>query len=124
MALPDLSKSEYEVLRILWREGDLSFRGVHDRLSNGWAYTTTKTVMDRMVKKGLLTREKVGGVFSYTALVTRPEGLAKMVRFFAERVLEVESAAVVALFADNQGMSSCEVNELEELVGTLEAPAA
>ena len=120
MALPDLSKSEYEVLRILWSEGDLTFRGVHDRLSNGWAYTTTKTVMDRMAKKGLLFREKVNGVFSYKALVSRPQGLARMVNFFAQRVLEVDANAVVAMFADNQGMSQGEVSELKELVNSLE----
>ena len=119
MSLPDLSKSEYEVLRIMWRQGDSSFRAVHDQLQNGWAYTTTKTVMDRMVKKGLLAREKSSGVYCYSPLVSRPQGLAKMVNFFAKSVLEVDASAVVAMFADNQGMDGSEVKELKKLVKAL-----
>lgn len=120
MSLPDLSKSEYEVLRILWKEDELSFRGVHERLSNGWAYTTTKTVMDRMAKKGLLQRYKSEGVFCYKTMLSRPQGLARMVQFFAQRVLEVDTNAVVAMFADNQGMSGSELKELKQLVSNLE----
>ncbi|WP_159931045.1 BlaI/MecI/CopY family transcriptional regulator [Oceanicoccus sp. KOV_DT_Chl] len=119
MALPDLSKSEYEVLRVLWRQGDSSFRAVHEQLDNGWAYTTTKTVMDRMVKKGLLQREKSDGVFTYQAQISRPQGLAKMVRFFASNVLEVDTNSVVAMFTNNQEMSKAEVKELKDLVNTL-----
>jgi BlaI family penicillinase repressor len=116
--LPELSKSEYDILRILWKEGRQSVRELHDRIqeTSGWAYTTTKTMMDRMVQKGLLSRESFHGIFLYTPLISRPAGLAKMVQFFADRVLELDSQEVVAMFAQSQAITSEEIQELEELL--------
>jgi BlaI family penicillinase repressor len=116
--LPELSKSEYDILRILWKEGRQSVRELHDRIqeTSGWAYTTTKTMMDRMVQKGLLSRESFHGIFLYTPLISRPAGLAKMVQFFADRVLELDSQEVVAMFAQSQAITPEEIQELEELL--------
>lgn len=33
--LPDLSKAEYEVLRVLWKDKSCSVRELHDKLTNG-----------------------------------------------------------------------------------------
>lgn len=114
--LPELSKAEYEVMRVLWKHKELSVRELHDKLTNGWAYSTTKTVMDRMVKKELLRRENFHGVYVYKPLVSRPAGLARMVSFFANSVLELDASTVVAMFAKNQSLSKEELKELEELV--------
>lgn len=116
--LPDLSKAEYEVLRVLWKAKAFSVRELHDKLTNGWAYSTTKTVMDRMVKKELLSRENFHGVFIYKPLISRPAGLARMVHFFANSVLEQDTSSVVAMFANNQSLSTEEMDELSALVET------
>ena len=52
--------------------------------------------------------------------MSRPQGLARMVQFFAQSVLEVDTSAVVAMFADNQGMSGSELKELKQLVNNLD----
>jgi BlaI family transcriptional regulator, penicillinase repressor len=115
---PDLSKAEYDILRVLWKDGRRNVREVHDRLQPvyRWAYTTTKTMMDRMVVKGLLSREEFHGVFLYNPLVSRPAGLAKMVEFFADRVLELDAGAVVSLFARSKAITPDEIRELEMLL--------
>lgn len=112
----ELTKTEYQVLRVLWKQQPLSVREVHDRLNNNWAYTTTKTLMDRMAAKGLLTRESYHGVLVYQPTLSRPEGLVKLVRFFAEKVLEVEHDEVVSMFTDSRTYSSEEVEQLRKLL--------
>lgn len=112
----ELTKSELSVLQVLWKDTPLSVREVHDRMSNGWAYNTTKTVMDRMTQKGLLERTQVHGVFVYHTQVTRAQGLASWVRFFADRVLELDDRAVVNLFADSELYSEEELQELQHLL--------
>ncbi|MBN2001116.1 BlaI/MecI/CopY family transcriptional regulator [candidate division KSB1 bacterium] len=116
--LPELSKAEYDILRVLWKNGRQSVREVHDVLQTtyGWAYTTTKTMMDRMVVKGLLNRDNFHGVFLYNAEISRPVGLARMVEFFADRVLEMDAGAVVSLFARSKAISPAEIKELEKLL--------
>ncbi len=123
--LPDISKAEHDVLRFLWQDGQQSVREVHDKVTKatGWAYTTTKTVMDRMVAKGLLQRENFHGVFIYKPMISRPEGLAKMVRFFTERVLEMDQLSVVAMLQGSGALSPGEVDELTRLVADDEPPA-
>jgi predicted transcriptional regulator len=116
--LPEVARSELEVLKVLWEEGRLSAREVHERLAagQGWAYSTTRTVLDRMVKKGLLERGSFHGVYLYQPRISRPLGLARLVRDFAERVLELDSAAVLPLFARSEALSEEEVAELSRLL--------
>jgi BlaI family transcriptional regulator, penicillinase repressor len=115
---PELSKAEFDILRVLWKHGKLSVREAHDhvRQINGWALTTTRTVMDRMAKKGLLDKQDYHGIFLYTAMMTRPAGFAKMVRYFADHVLETDAASVVAMFSNTKTISPEEIEELKQLL--------
>ena len=119
--LPDLSKAEYSILRVIWKQGDQTVREVHDQLkqTNRWAYTTTKTMMDRMVNKKFLTREMFHGIYLYKPLITRPAGLARMIHFFADHVLEMDSNAVVAMFARSKVISAEEIEELEKYLESI-----
>lgn len=116
--LPELSRAEYDILRVLWKQGRLSVREVHDHLqeTSGWAYTTTKTMMDRMIPKGLLSRESFHGVFLYTPLISRPAGLARFIQFFADRILELDTSTVVAMFGQSQALSDEEIDELQKIL--------
>ncbi len=117
--LPDLTKTEFDILRIIWKNGKLSVREVHDQITEtyNWAYSTTKTMMDRMVLKQFLIREKFHGVFLYRSLISRPKGFARFIQFFADRVLEIDYGEVVALFSRSNALDA---NEIEELEGLLE----
>jgi len=115
---PDLSPTEHDVLKELWRAGRSTIREVHERLTptHPRAYSTTKTIMDRMVTKGLLRREEFHGVFLYEPRISRPEGLVRMVRDFADRVLEVSPGAVMPLFARAGKLTETELEELQRLL--------
>ena len=68
-----LGALERAVMSVVWREGDISVREACNRLRVNVAYTTVMTTMDRLFKKGLLTRRKVGRAFVYRAAATRKE---------------------------------------------------
>lgn len=121
-APPEISKAEYQVLDVLWEHGEASVREVHDMLDNGWAYSTTKTVVDRMVRKGLVAREKLHGLFIYKAEVSRPAGLARWLRFFADQILGVDTRTAVAMFGQGSKLDDRELSELRELAEQLEEP--
>jgi predicted transcriptional regulator len=116
--LPDLTKAEFDILRILWKSGRLNVRELHDQLIEhyNWAYSTTKTMMDRMVKKGLLRREEFHGVYLYNPLLSRPKGFARFIQFFADRVLELDYGSVVSLFARSKALAPEEIEELRLLL--------
>jgi BlaI family penicillinase repressor len=118
LPLPDLTKSEFYILRIIWKSGKQSVREVHDQIitTHNWAYSTTKTVMDRMTRKQLLARGKFHGVFLYRSLISRPKGFARFIQFFANRVLELDCGEVVALFSRSNALDPEEIEELEKLL--------
>ena len=68
-----LGTLEREVMAVVWDRGDVNVKDVSARLSAAVAYTTVMTTMDRLFKKGLLTRRKVGRAFVYRAAATRDE---------------------------------------------------
>jgi len=116
--LPELSRSELDLMKILWRERRLSAREIHERLGDAydWAYSTTRTMLERMVGKGYLERATFHGVILYRPLISRPQGLAQLVRDFAERVLEGDNGSVVALFARSSSLTEAEITELADLL--------
>lgn len=116
--LPQLTPVELEVMKVLWGEESLSAREVHQRLADrtGWAYSTTRTTVERMVRKGLVAKNDFHGLHIYSASVSRVAGLARMVRDFAQQVLETSHVPVVSLFADSGALDEHEVEELKELL--------
>ena len=82
---------EIEILNTFWNltsineDMDISIQDVVDELSkNGTerAYTTIKTVMDRLVIKSILVRYKVGKKFFYKATMDKREMALDMLNEF------------------------------------------
>jgi predicted transcriptional regulator len=64
---------ELQVLEALWRLGtDASVRDLRDQFPR-IAYTTLMTTLDRLYKKGVLSRRKSGRAFRYLPVATREE---------------------------------------------------
>ena len=68
-----LGALEREILSICWTHRDVNVRVACTHVNTPVAYTTVMTTMDRLFKKGLLSRNKVGRAFVYNATVTREE---------------------------------------------------
>jgi predicted transcriptional regulator len=68
-----LGKLERDVMTIAWTCREVSVHDVCAQLDASVAYTTVMTTMDRLFKKRLLGRRKVGRAFVYHAVATREE---------------------------------------------------
>jgi len=60
-------------MELAWSRPEVSVRDACTRLGSAVAYTTVMTTMDRLFKKGLLLRRKVGRAFVYRAAATQQE---------------------------------------------------
>lgn len=62
-----ITEAEWDILNALWELGPTTARQVADHLrpSRGWAYSTVKTMLDRMVDKDLATAHQVGNVWEF-----------------------------------------------------------
>ncbi len=71
LAEPGLGPLEQRVMELLWDGEERSVRDVCERFGPAVVYTTLMTTLDRLFKKGLLTRRKVARAYLYAAATTR-----------------------------------------------------
>jgi predicted transcriptional regulator len=67
-----LGPLEYAVMSALWSESPATVRDLQPRFPTA-AYTTLMTTLDRLYKKGLLTREPRGQANAYRPAMSRLE---------------------------------------------------
>ena len=67
-ALLDLAPLELDCMNTLWPMGQGTVREIRDRLAvrRPRAYTTIMTIMDRLARKGVVERRKVGRAYLYS----------------------------------------------------------
>ena len=95
---------EMEILNTFWdlisenEDRDISIQDVVDELSSKGtqrAYTTIKTVMDRLVAKSILVRYKTGKKFFYKVTMDKREMALDMMREFTDNFFDGDMAKMV-----------------------------
>ncbi len=95
---------EIEILNTFWNltstneDIDISIQDVVDNLSEHGierAYTTIKTVMDRLVTKSILVRYKVGKKFFYKATMDKREMALDMLNEFTNNFFNGDHAQMM-----------------------------
>jgi len=114
---PKISDSELEVLRVLWRAGDaLPVTEIRETLqkSRGWEATTVKTLISRLVTKGVLRQEK-RQVYYYSPLISEEEYNDWATHDLISRVYHGSARDLVAALVRSDGLSQTDIDELRAL---------
>lgn len=115
-----LGDLEARVLRVMWELGrPAPAREVHERVmaSHPVAPVTVITVLNKLVGKGFLGREKQGDLLHYDALLSEEELTAFASRRVVEGILALGPQAVAASFVDLLAERGPErLRELERLI--------
>jgi len=90
---PLLGPLELAVMEILWERGESNVHDVVEKLDRPLAYTTVMTTLDRLYKKGLLSRHKSERAFLYSTRQTRLEWEHKRAGEFVAGFLNGPEAA-------------------------------
>ena len=114
---PKISDSELEVMRVLWRAGDaLPVTEIRETLqkSRGWEATTVKTLISRLVTKGVLKQEK-RGVFYYSPLLSEEEYNDWATHDLITRVYHGSARDLVAALVRSDGLTQRDIDELRAM---------
>ena len=114
---PKISDSELEVMRVLWRAGNaLPVTEIRESLqkSRGWEATTVKTLISRLVAKGVL-RQKKRQVYYYSPLITEAEYNDWATHDLISRVYHGSARDLVAALVRSDGLSQADIDELRNL---------
>jgi predicted transcriptional regulator len=113
----NLGQLELEVLKVVWTKQPCTVLAVAEVLSkqDGYARTTTLTIIQRLTQKGFLKRKKVDGVWQYEARKEKSSVLSGLVSQFVERFFDGSSAGLIQHLSPEK-LSSQEIKELEKLL--------
>src|SRR5262245_27639796 len=112
---------ELAVLRFVAEHGPISVGRVAEGFGAelGLARSTVLTVMERLRKKGHLSRRRSGGVFLYASALDRPSVLSRAVGQFIDRALQGSVSPIAAYLTERGEVSDEELRELERAVRAL-----
>lgn len=117
--LGSLGELEQRSMREIWRRGEMSVGELGSAFGEIYAYTTLMTTLDRLYKKGLLSRRKHGRAFLYTSKYSIEEMERGVARDVISKLLDTFGRAepVLACIVDSVSDSDRELlDELERLV--------
>jgi predicted transcriptional regulator len=122
MKRSNLGQAEWEILRYVIEHHPVTVREVADYAAEtrGQARTTILTVMERLRKKGFLTRRKLGGVYQYSPKVPVSDILQGFIKHFVENTLQGAMSPFFAYLSKTADVSDKELDELKQLVADLE----
>ncbi len=97
-----LGELESSVMKVIWARSPMTAREVCDRLTGPKerAYTTIMTTMDRLHRKGLLSREKAGLAWVYTPTLDRKAHEKSLADQLANRILSSHGDAGLVAFVE------------------------
>jgi predicted transcriptional regulator len=116
-----VGRAELEILHYIHDHHPVTVRDVADHFAttHGHVRTTILNVMERLRKKGFLTRRKADGVFHYEPRVGKADLLQSLVRDFVEKTLGGSLSPFVAYLSRDAKLSDQELQELKKLVEEL-----
>ena len=114
----ELFESEWAILRVVWRLEPCAAPTVQEELRNkkGWAYTTVKTMMDRMVKKGLLETQRIRNLYLYSSAVTESQARRGEIMRTVTRAFDGTLTPMMQFLIENDELSEQEYRQLEDLI--------
>jgi BlaI family transcriptional regulator, penicillinase repressor len=119
MKLPRISDAEWEVMRVLWKQGPSSANDVIAALGQRrppWHPRTVKAFLNRLVKKRALGFKAHGRAYLYHALVREGQCAEAASVSFIERVFGGSLKPMVAQFVARRRLSRQEIEELKDLL--------
>jgi len=114
----NLSKTEWSLMNICWKKGKVSARNIFEETlkEKKRGYQTVKTMLDRMVVKGFLTREKFGPIWLYKPAVSRSKVLSGEIESFVNNVLDRTFAPLFVHLAEKENLTVEDIEALKKLI--------
>jgi predicted transcriptional regulator len=110
--------AELEVLKIIWDEGPLTVRDIHDRLSRRKkvGYTSVLKMMQIMHDKGYVARDTSERSHVYRALLAREKTQRAMVDDLMKRAFGGSAAALVQRALSSKAATKAELAEIRRML--------
>lgn len=116
------SQSEFEVLKTVWGFGPSTSTTLSSALaqSKKWEKNTVKTLLSRLVSKGLLTTEKIGREYIYSPTLSESELYKIQTNIFIETFCTTRRAEIIEHLILSQNITESQKLSLISTLNTKE----
>lgn len=118
-----ISEAEQAVMEVLWRESPLTAADVAARVdrSRGWSMRTVKTLLSRLLAKGVLAHEEDGRRYLYSPAIRREDYVRQESGRLIDRMFGGRVTPLVAHLAESDRLTRQDIEEIEALLKELKS---
>lgn len=115
---PQISDAEWEVMKVLWETSPLTALEVAGAVCGPmqWHPKTVKTLLGRLVKKGVLRYREEGNRYLYRPAFPRERYVVEESRSFVERVFGGDATPALVHFVESTPLSDEDIRELQAIL--------
>ena len=114
----ELTETEWAIIKAVWREEPCTAPQIQQKLQKqtGWAYSTLRTLMDRMAAKGILSANKERNVTVYCSAITRSQAQRRELLYALKHAFNGALTPMVQCLLDAGELSEEELAGIEALI--------
>lgn len=118
-----ISEAEQAVMEVLWRDSPLGATEVAERVdaSRGWSDRTVKTLLSRLLAKGVIAHEEEGRRYLYRPVIEREDFVAQESGKLIDRMFGGRVTPLVAHLAERDLLTPRDIEEIEALLRELKS---
>jgi predicted transcriptional regulator len=118
-----IGDAELAVMEVLWDEAPLTAAEVAERVPHdrGWSIRTVKTMLSRLLAKGVLAHEEDGRRYLYRPTIARDDYAAQESGRLLDRMFGGRLTPLVAHLARRDRLSEADIAEIESLLRELKS---
>ena len=117
------TKSELEILQVLWQKGPSTVRLVNDTLNEmkrAVQYTSTLKLMQIMAEKGMLTRDESSMKHIYHPAIEEKKTKSALLDRFVDSMYNGSASSLVMQLLGNKKTSKEELQQIKDLLAQLD----
>ncbi|HUT47521.1 MAG TPA: BlaI/MecI/CopY family transcriptional regulator [Sedimentisphaerales bacterium] len=113
-----LTEPEWLIMNTLWDKHPAKARDVVERLPStvNWAYTTVKTMLDRLVEKKAVGKSKRGNIGLYEPLVSRRQARRTAMKIMLDQAFDGAFGPMMYFLLEDESLSAGERKELIKIL--------
>nr|WP_298994619.1 BlaI/MecI/CopY family transcriptional regulator [uncultured Allomuricauda sp.] len=115
--MPQLSKSEEELMNMLWKRKKAFMKDLLDSYPEPKPATTTvATLLKRMIDKGFVNYTNIGRSREYYPLVKKKDYFSKQMNGLIKNFFNGSASQFASFFTQETDLSKSELEELKKLI--------
>ena len=114
----ELTAGEWAIIQAVWDNEPCAAPTIQEELEKktSWSYSTVKTMMDRMVTKGLLRTQRIRNLILYSSVITKKEAQRSEIMRAVKIAFGGALIPMMQFLLDSKSLTKEELNQLEAMI--------